>query len=333
MNRGSLAAFFANPGSSLALVLAAILTVISYIIITFNFIVTLVESYMTISVGFIFLGFGGSRWTAPYTERYISLAVSIGLKILLLYCLIGAGMNLAAGWSAEAATIDTSPNPMMVCFDIMGGALILMLCCWHIPKLFAAVLDGAISLTAGDALSPVTTMAGLGLMGAGMLAGGTGAAAGGSASTSTSAAASSGSGSSASSAASTGTSRSSAVGPPADTASSPGTGMNNGRAVDPPSSANGHHNSLASLGAEPIGGSGFEAEPPLSTSDGNGAKAQTTGGGDASSPSPTSDATTKRSMGNLVGGLYFMGGRIRRAEMRDQAHHATPPRMPIDHEE
>ena len=46
----------------------------------------------------IFLGFGGSRWTAPYVERYIGLAVSIGVKIVLLYCLISAGQSLGVGW-------------------------------------------------------------------------------------------------------------------------------------------------------------------------------------------------------------------------------------------
>ena len=78
IDAGSTSAFFTNPGTSLALVLCAVLIMISYIIITLNFIVTMVESYLVVSVGFIFLGFGGSRWTVPYTERYIGLAISIG---------------------------------------------------------------------------------------------------------------------------------------------------------------------------------------------------------------------------------------------------------------
>ena len=79
MDGASTSAFFTNPGTSLALAFAALLIVVSYTLIAINFIVTLVESYLVVSVGFIFLGFGGSRWTAPYTERYIGLAVSIGI--------------------------------------------------------------------------------------------------------------------------------------------------------------------------------------------------------------------------------------------------------------
>ena len=105
IDAGSTSAFFTNPGTSLALVLCAVLIMISYIIITLNFIVTMVESYLVVSVGFIFLGFGGSRWTVPYTERYIGLAISIGIKIVLLYCLISAGMSLGVGWIDEAQTV------------------------------------------------------------------------------------------------------------------------------------------------------------------------------------------------------------------------------------
>ena len=123
MDGASTSAFFTNPGTSLALAFAALLIVISYTFIAINFIVTFVESYLVVSVGFIFLGFGGSRWTAPYTERYIGLAVSIGIKVLLLYCLIAAGFDLSLGWLNEAQGIATSARPVMTAFDVMGGAL------------------------------------------------------------------------------------------------------------------------------------------------------------------------------------------------------------------
>jgi type IV secretory pathway TrbL component len=81
---------------------------LSYLIITINFIATFVESYLLVSVGFIFLSFRGSRWTAPYVERFIALAVTIGVKTLLLYCLISAGMNLGLNWIDEAQSISAS---------------------------------------------------------------------------------------------------------------------------------------------------------------------------------------------------------------------------------
>jgi type IV secretion system protein TrbL len=179
MDGASTSAFFTNPGTSLALAFAALLIVISYTIITINFIVTLVESYIVVSVGFIFLGFGGSRWTAPYTERYIGLAVSIGIKIVLLYCLISAGFDLSLGWLNEAQGISTSPRPAMTAFDVMGGALIFMMCCWQIPKLFAAVIGGAPALTGGDLVATAAVVGGAALAVGGAAAAGVSALAGG----------------------------------------------------------------------------------------------------------------------------------------------------------
>lgn len=179
--------------SALICVLGALIIVVSFVIITINFVVTLVESYLVVSVGYLFLGFGGSRWTAPYTERYIGLAVSIGIKLVLLYCIIAAGSSLGAGWEAQAATIGTATSPAVVAFDVMGGSLIYMMLCWQIPKLFSSVLGGAPAFTGGDLVTAGTAGAGAGLAVASLGAGAV-AAAGGSALAGTSAAAGSGGG-------------------------------------------------------------------------------------------------------------------------------------------
>ncbi|MBV8141341.1 MAG: P-type conjugative transfer protein TrbL, partial [Verrucomicrobia bacterium] len=147
-------------GSALLCAVGALLIFISYVIIAINLVVTLVESYLVVSAGYIFLGFGGSRWTAPYTERYIGLAVSIGIKLLLLYCIIAAGQTLGTGWNAEASGIGTSTSPAKTALDVIGGALIYMMCCWQIPKLFSAVVGGAPALTGGDLVATGTAVAG-----------------------------------------------------------------------------------------------------------------------------------------------------------------------------
>lgn len=152
MDSASTSAFFTNTGVCLSLVVAAALIVLAFTGICIQFIVAMVESYIVVAAGFLFLGFGGSRWTAPYTERYIGLAVSTGLKIMLLYLLIGTGMNISVTWMTDAQQVSTSTHPAMGAFEIMGAALIFLMLCWQIPKLFSAVLGGAPALTGGDLL-------------------------------------------------------------------------------------------------------------------------------------------------------------------------------------
>ena len=298
MDSAGSSGFFTNPGPAFALVFCAIIIVLSYVIITINFVVVMVESYIIVSVGFLFLGFGGSRWTAPYVERYIGLAVSIGIKIVLIYCLISAGFNLGVGWATEATTVGASPNPALVAFDVMGGAVIFMMLCWQIPKLFGAVLGGARALTGGDLITTGTALAAgtfaVGSLGAGAVASaastvaGTTSAAKIDADTATAAKTAS----EVSSATSAGNNRGGSVPPPGPSGPTPnGTGPKNspppgrgpgsgGAAVDPAevSSGAGNGNSvrpphdgkgsttaeeiLAELGAEALSGSGFEREGP-----------------------------------------------------------------------
>src|ERR1019366_716014 len=85
-----------------------------------------------------------------YVERFIGLAVAIGIKIVLPYCLIAPGMSLGLNWIEEAQSVSAADSPLIVAFDVMGAAVMFMMLCWHIPKLFAGVLGGAPSLTAGD---------------------------------------------------------------------------------------------------------------------------------------------------------------------------------------
>ena len=271
MDGASTSAFFTNPGTSLALAFAALLIMISYTIITINFIVTLVESYIVVSVGFIFLGFGGSRWTAPYTERYIGLAVSIGIKIVLLYCLISAGFDLSLGWLNEAQGISTSPRPAMTAFDVMGGALIFMMCCWQIPKLFAAVIGGAPALTGGDLVATAAVVGGAALAVGGAAAAGVGAlAAGGSAMAGTGSAAGAGG---------AGSGTRTAVA----SVGSVGAGSSSGGgSVSPPSSpspgvsASGGGVATDSRTRHQIssGDGGFAADPPMATSRRHGSSAR-----------------------------------------------------------
>ncbi len=153
MATSSTAAFFTNLGTSLAMIITGILTALAFIAITIQFVVAMVESYIIVAAAFVFVGFGGSRWTAPYVERYIGLGVATGVKIMLLYLLIGVGMDLSVDWMTDARNIAASVSPAMSALEIMGAALIFMMLCWQIPKLFSAVLGGSPALSGGDLVS------------------------------------------------------------------------------------------------------------------------------------------------------------------------------------
>ncbi len=351
-------------GSALLCAVGALLIFVSYVIITINLVVTLVESYLVVSAGYIFLGFGGSRWTAPYAERYIGLAVSIGIKLLVLYCVIAAGQTLGAGWSAEGSGIGTSAAPAKTALDVIGGSLIYMMCCWQIPKLFGAVIGGSPALTGGDLVMTGTAVAGAALaaasMGAAAIAQVAGAGAVGGTGAARSASAALGPSSPASG---------SAVRPPA----SPSAAFSRGQPVNPPpnnknsAKENGTgtprsqdpkpgESALQNMGAQSLTGSGFESECPAtgfspfaSTSKAvpppktGGPKAADQATNEAPSEVPSKSTPESSSSGQKNGvargaakasdGLRKASNAVRKVQLNDAHSPGSPPRMPIDHHE
>jgi type IV secretion system protein TrbL len=150
LSAASDAGFLTDMGTALTLVFCAVVIFIAYLAVAIQFVVALVESYLVVGGGVILLGFGGSRWTAPYVERYIAYSVSVGLKILILYLLVGAGMTLSQGWAQVALGIGNSTEPARTGFDLAAAAVMFLAVCWMSPKLASAILGGATTLTGGD---------------------------------------------------------------------------------------------------------------------------------------------------------------------------------------
>lgn len=161
-----------NFGTALALVFAALLAFLAFLGLTVQLVVTLVESYLVVGAGFIFLGFGGSRWTAPYVERYISLAVSTGVKVMVLYLLMGAGLAMTNGWVAAASAVPGGPEPAVDALDIAASSVLLLMICWNAPKFTAGILGGAPAFTGGDAVGTVGALAQGALLAGAAVAGG-----------------------------------------------------------------------------------------------------------------------------------------------------------------
>jgi type IV secretion system protein TrbL len=135
--------------------LAALGILLAFGVIAGQMLVTLIESYIVVNAGVLFLGFAGSRWTTTFAEKFLSYAVSVGVKLFVTYLIIGAGQHISDTW---ASTITTD----MVVSDyltILVGALVYMFLAWQIPSLASSMLTGAVSMTLGSAMATAGTMA------------------------------------------------------------------------------------------------------------------------------------------------------------------------------
>jgi len=136
---------------SLVAALTAFVVVVSFAIIAAQLLVALVESFIVIGAGILFVGFSGARWTKFFTERYLRYVASVGVKLFVLYLIMGVGMNIAARWVSVIDRGGFSPIPF---FYVMGGSLVFLFLTWHIPSVASAMMVGTVHLSLADVYYP-----------------------------------------------------------------------------------------------------------------------------------------------------------------------------------
>jgi type IV secretion system protein TrbL len=75
---------FDSPMSIVVAGLSALGIVIAFTIIAAQLMIALIESYIIIGAGVLFLGFGGSRWTSDFAHKYVCYAFANGVKLFML---------------------------------------------------------------------------------------------------------------------------------------------------------------------------------------------------------------------------------------------------------
>src|SRR5437660_3130804 len=136
---------------SLVAAFTALVVVVSFALIAAQLLVALVESFIVIGAGILFVGFSGARWTKFFTERYLSYVASVGVKLFVLYLIMGVGMSIAARWGVVLGRGGFSPIPF---FSVMGGSLVFLFLTWHIPSVAGAMMAGAVHLSLADVYYP-----------------------------------------------------------------------------------------------------------------------------------------------------------------------------------
>ena len=115
-----------------------IVVVVSFAVIAGILLVTLIESFVVIGGGVLLLGFAGSRWTIGFAEGYLVYAVRVGVKLFVIYLLIGIGMSLPETWLATLETVN--PGDPRFFMEVMGGSLIFAMIIWRVPEFTASML-------------------------------------------------------------------------------------------------------------------------------------------------------------------------------------------------
>ena len=157
-----------HPGAAVGLFLGAIVVIFCFALVTALLILALVESYVVISAGVLFLGFGGSRWTKDLAIKIMVYAVSVGAKLFVLQLLIALGAQVFQELEANAGTNSTT---LFIC---IGSALVMLALTKIIPDMIQGLINGTsfgASGALGGAVAGAATGAAAGVTAGGMAVG------------------------------------------------------------------------------------------------------------------------------------------------------------------
>jgi type IV secretion system protein TrbL len=137
----------------ISLIFAGI-TWVAFILMAFDLMITLIEAYVIMGVGVFFLGFGASRWTTKFADGVLNYAVSVGVKLMMLYIIIGVLINSVVPTVVGQLMVNTSSGNGVLPSLMMGGAgmILMLLLSKSIPSKAQSLLGGGASLGAAHAI-------------------------------------------------------------------------------------------------------------------------------------------------------------------------------------
>jgi len=161
-----------HPEASAGLMVAGIVIEVCFALMAAFMVLALVESYLIISMGVLFMAFGGSRWTKDFAVSTVRYTVSVGAKLFVLQLLVSIGTGLVQSWANSFTDVTDASLCILIGCSIVMLALVKVL-----PDTMQRIVNGS-SMASGSALvgaaaavSGAVGVAGLGMVGAGSMMG------------------------------------------------------------------------------------------------------------------------------------------------------------------
>jgi type IV secretion system protein TrbL len=128
-----------DPAMAIYGALSALIIALSFMAVAAQLTLVIIESYIVLGAGVLFLGFSAFRGTASFAENLIAYALHVGVKIFFLYLIVGIGTELTRGWPALIQSSEFF-GPASPLFQVVGGALIFAVLAIAIPTTVAGRL-------------------------------------------------------------------------------------------------------------------------------------------------------------------------------------------------
>lgn len=153
-----------NPLDNLVVCIAAIVILVCFAFIAAELIQALIESYIITSAGILFLGFGGSNWTAEFAKKILLYTLSVGAKLFVLQLLIGLGSRFIDDLATRFEGGELKDILIMI-----GISIVFFAVTKNVPNMIQNMVSGA-SFGSSNLLSAGNALGAMGLAAASTMA-------------------------------------------------------------------------------------------------------------------------------------------------------------------
>ncbi len=148
----------------LAIVIAvtSLLALIGFGLVALQLLMTLIETYLVGGAGLVMLGFTGSGLTSSFGEKYIGYLVSVGIKLLMIYAIVGLGQNLINSELSYIAayTIPGNSLPPTDLLTVGVSMLIYGVIGMQAPGMAGSLMNGSPNMSLGNVAGGGAAIAG-----------------------------------------------------------------------------------------------------------------------------------------------------------------------------
>ena len=135
-------------GKCFMYLLSTVITLGAFFFIALQILLTKIEFNVFASIGVILLPFGAIRYTSFLFQRVVSTVFSFGIKLMVMYFLLGLFNSLAGDVKAIPATESFAT---MLRMSLSYAAMAFLT--WQLPNLAASMMNGQPSMDAGAAIA------------------------------------------------------------------------------------------------------------------------------------------------------------------------------------
>ena len=133
---------------------AALAVALLYAVMAGYALVVIVEVYIVTSAGVILLGFGGLKWTMDYAQKYLIYCMAVGIKLFVMFLVLGLGNQFVNDWAAAAELTQ-----MPAIFTLLVTLVVIALLVFIIPNTAQALISGVSIANVGGAIGATAAAA------------------------------------------------------------------------------------------------------------------------------------------------------------------------------